>query len=91
MRRSKFTESQIIGILQQASAGMALAEVCRQAGVSEGTFYRWRAKYGGMEASEAKRLHALEEENRKLKRLVADLSLDKVALQDALAGKYDRP
>jgi putative transposase len=91
MRRSKFTESQIIGILQQADAGMALPDLCRQSGISEGTFYRWRAKYGGMDASEAKRLRELEEENRKLKRLVADLSLDCVALKDALSGKYNRP
>lgn len=91
MRRSKFTESQIIGILQQADAGVAIADLCRQSGISEGTFYRWRAKFGGMDASEAKRLRDLEEENRKLKRLVADLSLDCVALKDALSGKYNRP
>lgn len=91
MKRSKFSESQIIGILKQAEAGVALSEVCRQAGISEGTFYRWRSKYGGLEASEAKRLRELEDENRKLKRLVADLSLDCVALKDALSGKYDRP
>ena len=91
MKRSKFSESQIIGILKQGEAGMAVSEVCRQAGVSEATFYRWRAKYGGLEASEAKRLRELEDENRKLKRLVADLSLDCVALKDALSGKYDRP
>ena len=91
MRRSKFTESQIIGILQQADAGVGIGDLCRQCGISEGTFYRWRAKYGGMDATEAKRLRELEEENRKLKRLVADLSLDCVALKDALSGKYDRP
>jgi putative transposase len=91
MKRSKFTEQQIIGILKQAEAGMELSDVCRQAGISEGTFYRWRAKFGGMDASEAKRLRDLEDENRKLKRLVADLSLDNVALKDALSGKYHRP
>ena len=91
MRKSKFTEQQIIGILKQAEGGLPLADVCRQAGISEQTFYRWRAKYGGMDATEAKRLRELEEENRKLKRLVADLSLDCVALKDALSGKYNRP
>lgn len=91
MKRSKFTEVQIIGILKQAEAGVALSELCRQHGISEATFYRWRSKYGGLEASEAKRLRELEEENRKLKRLVADLSLDCVALKDALSGKYNRP
>lgn len=91
MRKSKFTEQQIIGILKQAEGGLPLADVCRQAGISEQTFYRWRAKFGGMEATEAKRLRELEEENRKLKRLVADLSLDCVALKDALSGKYNRP
>jgi putative transposase len=91
VRKSKFTEQQIIGILKQAEGGIALADVCRQAGISEQTFYRWRAKFGGMDASEAKRLKELEDENRKLKRLVADLSLDCVALKDALSGKYNRP
>jgi len=91
VRKSKFTEQQIIGILKQAEGGLPLADVCRQAGISEQTFYRWRAKFGGMEATEAKRLRELEEENRKLKRLVADLSLDCVALKDALSGKYNRP
>ena len=91
MRKSKFSEQQIIGILKQAESGMALADLCRQSGISEQTFYRWRAKFGGMDASEAKRLKDLEEENRKLKRLVADLSLDCVALKDALSGKYNRP
>lgn len=91
MKRSKFTEVQIIGILKQGEAGVGLSELCRQHGISEATFYRWRSKYGGLEASEAKRLRELEEENRKLKRLVADLSLDCVALKDALSGKYNRP
>jgi putative transposase len=91
MKRSKYTEQQIIGILKQAEAGVALGDLCRQHGMSEGTFYRWRSKYGGMEVSEAKRLRDLEDENRKLKRLVADLSLDNVALKDALSGKYNRP
>ena len=91
MRRSKFTEHQIIEILKQVDAGMALSDVCRQSAISEGTFYRWRAKYGGMDASEAKRLRALEAENSKLKRLVADQAVDIMALKDVLSGKYDRP
>jgi putative transposase len=91
VRKSKFTEQQIIGILKQAEGGLPLAEVCRQAGISEQTFYRWRAKFGGMDASEAKRLKDLEEENRKLKRLVAEQAVDLMALKDALSGKYNRP
>lgn len=91
MRKSKFSEQQIVGILKQVEAGLPMAEACRQSGISEQTFYRWRAKYGGMDASEAKRLRELEEENRKLKRLVADYALDIVALKDALSGKYNRP
>ena len=90
MRKSKFTEQQIIGILKQ-SDGLPLAELCRQAGISEQTFYRWRAKFGGMDASEAKRLKDLEDENRKLKRLVAEQGVDLMALKDALSGKYNRP
>ena len=91
MRKSKFSEEQIIGILKQVDGGLAVSEACRQHGISDQTVYRWRAAYGGMEVTEAKRLKALEEENLKLKRLVADLSLDNVALKDALSGKYTRP
>ena len=91
MKRSKFTEQQIIGILKQAEGGVALTDLCRQAGISEGTFYRWRAKFGGMDASEAKRLKDLEDENRKLKRLVAEQAVDLMALKDAPSGKYHRP
>jgi putative transposase len=70
MRRSRFTEEQVIGILREQEAGVATAEVCRKHGISETTFYKWKAKYGGMEVSEARRLKALEDENAKLKRLL---------------------
>ena len=85
MRRSRFTEAQIIGILNKAEAGVRIADLCRQQGISQGTYYRWKAKYGGLEVSEVHRLRQLEGENRRLKQLVADLALDKQALQDALA------
>jgi len=87
MRKSKFTEEQIIGFLKQAEAGMAVAEICRKGGFSDATFYNWRKKYGGLGPSEVRRLRQLEEENAKLKRLVADLSLDKAMLQDVLSKK----
>ncbi len=88
MRKKRFTEEQIIGVLKAAEAGMAVKEVCRQHGVTEATYYRWKKKYGGMEVSEAKRLRQLEDENRRLKTLVADLTLDKQALQWALGKKW---
>jgi putative transposase len=87
MRKSKFSESQIAFILRQADEGTPITEVCRKAGISEATFYNWRAKYGGLTPSEMKRLRQLEEENGKLKKLVADLSLDKAMLQDVLRQK----
>lgn len=87
MKKSKFTDAQIAFILRQADEGTAIAEVCRKAGVSEATFYTWRKRYGGMMPSEVKRLRQLEEENGKLKKLVADLSLDKAMLQDVLSKK----
>jgi len=87
MKKSKFTDAQIAFILRQAEEGTAIAEVCRKAGISEATFYTWRKRYGGMMPSEVKRLRQLEEENGKLKKLVADLSLDKAMLQDVLAKK----
>jgi putative transposase len=87
MRKSKFSESQIAFILRQADEGAPIAEVCRKAGISEATFYNWRAKYGGLLPSEVKRLRQLEEENAKLKKLVADLSLDKAMLQDVIRRK----
>ncbi len=87
MKRSKFTGAQIAFILQQANEGASVAEVCRKAGIAEATFYNWRKKYAGLMPSEMKRLKQLEEENGKLKRLVADLSLDKVMLQDVIKRK----
>jgi len=87
MKKSKFSESQIAFILRQAEEGTAIAEVCRKAGISEATFYNWRKKYGGLLPSEMKRLKQLEEENSRLKRIVADLSLDKEMLQDVIRRK----
>ncbi len=87
MKRSKFTEAQIAFILKQAEEGVPAAEVCRKAGISDATFYGWRKKYAGLMPSEMKRLRQLEEENGKLKKLVADLSLDKAMLQDVLSRK----
>ena len=87
MKRSRFTEEQIIGILREQEAGVATAEVCRRHGVSSATFYKWKAKFGGLDVSEARRLKALEDENARLKRLVANLSLDKEMLQDVIRRK----
>jgi putative transposase len=87
MRKSKFTEEQIVYALKQAELGVPVLDVCRKYGVSEQTFYRWRKKYGGLETGELRRLKQLEDENRKLRQLVADLSLDKHVLQDVIAKK----
>ena len=84
MRKSRFTEVQIIGMIKEQEAGMGTAEVCRRHGLSPATFYKRKAKYGGMEVSEAARLKALEDENAKLKRLLADTMLDNVVLKDLL-------
>lgn len=81
MRKSRFTEQQIIGFLKQAESGLPVKDVCRQGGFSEPTFYKWRAKYGGMEAEDAKRLKELESENNRLKRLLAEAHLDIEALK----------
>jgi putative transposase len=88
MKRSRFTEEQIIGILREQETGIAVADLCRKHGLSSPTFYKWKAKYGGMDVSEARRLKALEDENAKLKRLLADAMLDNVALKDLLGKKW---
>ena len=86
MRKSRFCESQIIGIISEHEAGAKVADLCRRHGISTPTLYNWKAKYGGMDASEAKRLRALEDENRRLKKLLAEQMLDNAALKD-LVGK----
>jgi putative transposase len=88
MKRSRFTEEQIIGILREQETGVPVADLCRKHGLSSPTFYKWKAKFGGMDVSEARRLKALEDENAKLKRLLADAMLDKVALKDLLGKKW---
>jgi putative transposase len=87
MKKSRFSEQQIAFVLRQAEEGTPIAEVCRKAGISEASFYAWRKKYGGLMPSEMKRLKQLEEENQRLKKLVADLSLDKEMLQDVIRRK----
>ena len=87
MKKSTFSEQQIAFILRQAEEGAPVEEVCRKAGISQQTYYRWRKKYGGLMPSEMKRLKQLEEENQRLKRLVADLSLDKEMLQEVVRKK----
>jgi putative transposase len=84
MRKSRFSEERIISVLREQEAGMATAEVCRRHGISEQTFYRWKARYGGMAPSDAAKLKSLEEENRRLKKLLAEAMLDVVALKDVL-------
>jgi putative transposase len=88
MRKSKFTEEQIAFALRQAENGTRVEEVCRKLGITEQTFYRWKKKYGGLGVAELRRLKQLEEENKQLKKLVADLSLDKRMLQDVLRKKF---
>jgi len=88
MKRSRFTEEQIIAVLREQEAGVNTADVCRKHGVSEATFYKWKAKYGGMEVSDARRLKALEDENAKLKKLLAEAMLDNAMLRDVTARKW---
>ena len=88
MKRSRFNEEQIIGILKEQESGLGTADLCRKHGISSATFYKWKAKYGGMDVSEAKKLRALEDENSKLKRLLADAMLDNSALKDLLGKKW---
>ena len=88
MKRSRFSEEQIIGILKEHESGVPVAELCRKHGVSDASIYKWKAKYGGMDVCEAKRLKALEEENAKLKRMLADAMLDNVALKDLLGKRW---
>jgi putative transposase len=88
MKKSRYTEAQIIGVLKEVDAGAKLQDVVRRLGVTEQTYYRWKAKYGGMEVSDAKKLKALEDENRRLKHLVADLTLDNQALKAVVSKKW---
>ncbi len=87
MRKSRFTESQVVQILKEVEGGRTVREVCREHGVSEATYYQWKTKFGGMEASDIKRLRELEDENARLKQMFADLSLENRALKDVIAKK----
>ena len=89
MRRSRFTEEQIIAMLKEQEAGMATTDVCRKHGVSSATFYKWKSKYGGLEVSDARKLRALEDENAKLKKLLAEAMLDNAILKDVAAKNGD--
>ena len=88
MKRSRFNEEQIIGILKEHESGLGTADLCRKHGISSATFYKWKAKYGGLDVSDAKRLKALADENAKLKRLLADAMLDNVGLKELLSKKW---
>ena len=88
MKRKQFSEEQIIGILKEAEAGAVVADLCRRHGMSSATYYAWKAKFGGLEVSDAKRLRSLEEENAKLKRLLVDTMLDNAGLKDLLSKKW---
>ena len=88
MRKSRFTEAQIIGMIKEQEAGLPTAELCRKHGMSSATYYAWKAKFGGLEVSDAKRLRSLEEENARLKRLLADTMLDNAGLKELLSKKW---
>jgi putative transposase len=87
MKKSRFTETQIVSILKQADAGVPVKDVCRQAGISVASYYQWKSKYGGMEASDLKRVKELEAENGRLKRMYAELALDNAAMKDLISKK----
>jgi len=88
MRRSRFSEQQIMGILKEHEAGLSASDLCRKHGISDATFYKWRTKYGGMEVSDARKLKGLEEENRKLKKLLAESMLDVATLREMLGKNF---
>jgi putative transposase len=88
MKKSRYSEEQIIGILKEHEAGMKTAELCRKHNISAGTFYQWKAKFGGLDVNDSKKLRHLEQENAKLKRVVADLTLDNVVLKDLLSKNW---
>jgi putative transposase len=88
MKKTRYSEEQIVGILKEADAGISVSELCRKYGISDATYYNWKAKYGGMAASDVKRLKQMEDENRRLKQLVADLTLDNQALKSVIAKNF---
>lgn len=88
MKKTRYSEDQIIGILKEAEAGLSIIELCRKYGISDATYYNWKAKYGGMTVSDAKKLKQLEDENRRLKQIVADLSLDNQALKAVVSKNF---
>jgi putative transposase len=88
LKKSQFTEEQILGVLRQVEGGRTIVDVCREHGISDATYHRWKGKYGGLEVSQLRRLKQLEDENRKLKQLVGELTLDNAALKDVVAKKW---